>query len=85
MAPSNPSGAACEAGAAEEALWASEGPDQFFWLGQGQVIAGAGQAEVRQPDPPLGVEEQVARLEVAMHDRLGLLVGVGQGLGDLEA
>ncbi len=42
-----------------------------------------GQAEVGDPDVAGDVEQEVGRLDVAVQDPL--LVGVGQGLGDLDA
>ena len=46
------------------------------------VAADLRQAEVGDPEPALGVEQQVARLDVAVEDAAG--VGVIQRLGGLE-
>ena len=46
-------------------------------------VRGLGQAEVGDPDVPLGVEEEVAGLDVAVQD--ALVVRVVEGLGHLHA
>ena len=47
------------------------------------LVVGLGQAEVGHPDGPVGVEQQVRRLDVAVEDPL--VVGVLQGVGHLDA
>ena len=51
--------------------------------GQRHLVGALGQAEVGQPDDPLGVEQQVRGLDVAMDHPA--LVGMRQRLGRLEA
>ena len=47
------------------------------------AVLGLGQAEIGDPDLALGIEQEVGGLDVAVEN--ALLVGVFQGLGDLDA
>ena len=59
-------------------------PDDVAGLGESLFRLGAlGQAEVGDPGRPGRVEQDVRRLDVAMQETA--VVGVVQGLGDLEA
>ena len=60
----------------------AEGAQDVATLGQPLIIA-LGQAEIRDPDHALGVQQQVRRFDVPVHD--AARVGVGEARGDLPA
>ena len=60
----------------------AERPQDVAALGQPLVVP-LGQAEIRDPDHAFGVQEQVRRLDVPVHDPARM--GVGQAAGDLPA
>jgi hypothetical protein len=59
------------------------GSKQTIMLCKARVSDPSGQAEVGDPDCPLGVDQQVGRLDVAVDD--SLVVGVSECLGSLKA
>ena len=56
--------------------------EQAVVVGQARVGQPASQAEVGHPDVPLGIDQQVGGLDVAVDH--SLVVGVRQGIGRLE-
>ena len=60
-----------------------QGAEDVAGVRQVLLVVRLGQAEVGHPDDPVGVEQQVRRLDVAVDDPLG--VRVGQGVGHLDA
>ena len=61
----------------------ARGAQQAVVVGQARVGQAAGQAEVGDPDVPLGVDQQVRRLDVAVDHPL--MMGMRQRVGRLEA
>ena len=56
--------------------------EQAVVVGEPRIGQAASQAEVGDPNVPLGVDQQVGRLDVAMNHPL--VMGVRQGIGRLK-